>query len=157
MKHTIYCLFYQQKGFDSILQKQPYILAQMKYFLLFFWGKKKKSTELTEKSMAGTGWGFRWWSFTWGWTVFLHLSSSILWTGGVRIIHHFLSVWNIVCLWFQELWDLQLGSVALQGGRGGVCDDRRACSPGCTLALLGLPRLWWGLTCARALRCHGVS
>lgn len=158
MKHTISDLFYQRKGFYYILQKQPWILAQIKYFLLVLEKKqtKQKSMQLTEKNMAGHRVRAQVVEFHSEVDSFLHLTSSILWTGRVRIIHYFLTVWNFVCLWFQELWDLQLGSVALQGSRGGACDERRACSPGYTPVLLGVPSLWWGLTCARALRCHGI-
>lgn len=51
MKHTMSYLFYHQKVFDYILQKQPCILAQI--FSVGFGKKKKKNMELTEKSMAG--------------------------------------------------------------------------------------------------------
>lgn len=83
---------------------------------------------------------------------FLHLSSSNPLTGGLRTIHCFIT--NFVCLLFRELQDLQLGSAALWGSSGGMCDARRACSPGDILVSLGLPWLQWGWACARALRYH---
>lgn len=44
MKHTVSYLFYQQKGFDRILQMQPWILAQAKRFL-FSLGKQNKTKQ----------------------------------------------------------------------------------------------------------------
>jgi len=58
MKRTISYLFCQQKGFDYILQKQPFILAQIKYFSVGFLGEKKKEYGINTRAQgSGSGSG----------------------------------------------------------------------------------------------------
>lgn len=144
MKRTVSYLFYQQKGFDYNLQKQPSILTQIKYFC-WLWGEKSKQPNPKEFATKRKDMGRHRVRVQ---TVEFHFAGGRFFTS--KFLHPLnrRSENNSVlpngvktCLQFQELWDLQLGSLALQGSRGGMRDKIRAHSPGYMPALLGLPRL----------------